>query len=290
MATLRYQDVYPSVPAVDSSDVARRSAAELLTLEYFEAEPATMPTEVFGQHHVLLNLKREPHRVENWRDGEHRDFEFRENEVVVTPAGVASGWRWHARSKVIVITLEPQKLERFAKQEVGILLSKQQLVDQPQFVHADLVQTGRLLRDALEADLGSAVMFESLARIFLVKLLQRYGDQAIAESESFSRSRFQGVLDYIADHYGRGITVDELAEQAAASTHHFSRLFKKAIGQSPYQFLMAYRIERAKEQLSRPDVPLIDVAYSCGFSDQAHFSRAFKKSTGKTPQAWRAGE
>ena len=35
---------------------------------------------------VLLNLKAEPPRVENWRGGEHRDFIFHQNEIVVTPA------------------------------------------------------------------------------------------------------------------------------------------------------------------------------------------------------------
>lgn len=84
----------------------RPSAAELLSLEYFEADPASMPTQAFEQHHVLINLRDKPHRVENWRDGEHRDFIYRKYEIVVTPAGVQSGWRWHEKSRCIVITLD----------------------------------------------------------------------------------------------------------------------------------------------------------------------------------------
>ena len=98
MGESRYQEVYPSPPLLDSDSAAGGRAEELLTLEYFEAEPASMPTRTFDQHHVLLNLKAEPHRVENWRDGVHRDFEFRENEIVVTPAGIESGWRFVIRS------------------------------------------------------------------------------------------------------------------------------------------------------------------------------------------------
>ena len=287
---MRYQEVYPSPPAIDSNDIARRSAAELLTLEFFEAQPGEIPTEVYTQHHVLLNLKDQPHRVENWRGGEHRDFVFHKNEVVVTPAGVASGWRWHEQSRVIVITLDPDKLARFAQQEVGLKLTPQQLADEPQFKDEDLVQTASLMCDALKATIGSAVLFESLARVFLVKLLERYGQQADPQrafSDSFTPHDFHRVLDYIADHFNEGITVDDLAEQAAISTFHFSRLFKKTIGETPYQFLVAYRVERAKGLLAKPDIPLIDIALACGFSDQAHFSRMFKKSTGQSPKVWR---
>ncbi len=288
---MRYQEVYPSPPAIDSHDIARRSAAELVTLEYFEAEPGEMPTEVFEQHHVLLNLKEEPHRVENWRDGVYRDFTFRENEVIVTPAGVRSGWRWHERSKVIVVTLEPEPVQLFAKNQLGILLTSQQLVDTPQFLDEELVQTGVNLRDALTADFGSPVMFESMARIFLVKLLEHYADREeteLAFTDSFAPRHYKRVLDFVAENYNERIAVEDLAKVAVISPFHFSRLFKRAIGESPHQFVMAYRVEKAKEGLAEEGRPLIDIALSCGFSDQAHFSRVFKQSTGKTPKAWRS--
>ena len=108
-----YQDIYPSEPLIRSADVVRPKAAALLNLEFFEAEPNRMPTEIFDQHHVLVNLKEAPQRVENWRDGVHRDFMFEQNQIVVTPAGIRSGRRWHARSKVIERLKE--RLDRFLR-------------------------------------------------------------------------------------------------------------------------------------------------------------------------------
>ncbi len=286
----RYQDVYPSPPLLDSNGVARQSAAELMTLEYFEAEPDSMPVQVFDQHHILLNLREEPHRVENWRNGEHRDFTYYQHEIVVTPAGVESGWRWHATSKVIVITLDPDKLERFAQNELGVLLTGQQLEDVPQFIDEDIVQAGVMLKDALQSDVGSAVMFESLSRVFLTKLIQRYGlerDEDREFSKSFTAQHYQRVLDFVARNFGRAITVEDMAAEAGISTYHFSRLFKRTIGRSPYQFVMAYRVERSKPMLTDRSRPMIDIALACGFSDQAHFSRVFKQIQGVTPKAWR---
>ncbi len=287
----RYQDVYPTSPLVRSDDVVRPRAADLMSLSYFQAEPDAMPARVFDEHHVLINLKDEPHRVENWRAGEHRDFVFRQNEIVVTPAGVESGWRWHATSECIVVTIDPTKLERFTQNELGILLSQQQLLDLPQFEDADLAHAARLLLDELrEGRPGSEVMYESLARVFLVKLVRKYGrerSEAHEFSQRFAAEHYKRVLDYVAEHYAGPIAVEELAEQAALSASHFSRLFKETIGVSPHQFVLGYRVEQARCMLADPTRPLIDIALACGFSDQPHFTRTFRRVTGQSPKAYR---
>ena len=286
----KYQDIYPSDPLVQSSDLVRPMAADLLTLEYFEAEPASMPTDRYSQHHIILNLKDEPHRLENWRDGEHRDFIYHQNEIIVTPAGVESGWKWHVKSKCIIITLDPDRFAKFAQIELGILLSTEQLKDLPQFLDEDITQSGIQLKESLQCDLGSQVMFESYARIFLVKLILKYGLQKEEYdfSKSFTAKQYKQVLDYIAVNYGKNILLEEMAAEASLSPSHFARLFKQTIGQSPYQFLMTYRIEQAKKMLDKPNTLMIDIALHCGFSDQAHFSRTFKKIEGTTPKQYRS--
>ncbi|TRY33207.1 AraC family transcriptional regulator [Aliiglaciecola sp. M165] len=288
--TKKYQEVYPEPPLVNSQELLNATATELLHLEFFEAEPGEMPSEVFSQHHILVNLKEENTRVENWRDGEHRDFIFHKNEIVVTPAGIRSGWKWHEKSKVIVITLEPAKLEKFATSEVGILLNKVQLKSIPQFIDDDITQAAILLMEALHSKIGSAVMFESFTRIFLVKLIQKYGlesDDDISFNSSFTSKHYKRVLDYIAQNFGSDVNVEDLATQAGLSTAHFARLFKQTIGHTPHQFVMAYRIEQSKKMLSDIERPKIDIALSCGFSDQAHFSRVFKQIIGITPKEYR---
>ena len=285
----KYQDIYPSEPLIQSNDLVRPTAADLLTLEYFEAEPASMPIDRYSQHHIILNLRDEPHRLENWRDGEHRDFIYNQNEIIVTPAGVSSGWKWHVKSKCIIITLAPAKFEKFAQTELGILLSTQQLTDLPQFLDEDITQSGIQLLEALQSKMGSQVMFESLARVFLTKLILKYGLQAEEYnfSKSFTAQHYKKVLDYITVNYGNNILLEDMAAIADLSTSHFSRLFKQTIGQSPYQFLMSYRIEQAKKMLDNPNTLMIDIAMDCGFSDQAHFSRVFKKIEKITPKQYR---
>jgi AraC family transcriptional regulator len=287
-----YQDIYPSPAILRSFDIVRPRAAELLNLEYFEAEPARMPHEVFSQHHLLLNLRDTPMRVENWRDTAHRDFLFLPDEIVLTPAGIRSGWHWHEQSKVIVITIMPDMLDRFATTELGLVLGKSQLRDTPQAADPDLCQSGTMLLEALRTRAtGSEVMYESLARIFLVKLIQRYGElrsEALDFSRGFTASHYKRVLDFVAERFSGPITIEEMARVAGLSPAHFSRLFKEVLGDSPYQFVMDYRVEQARRMLRERGRPMADIALACGFADQAHFSRIFKRLTGQTPKTFRA--
>ncbi|MEM1129308.1 MAG: AraC family transcriptional regulator [Pseudomonadota bacterium] len=287
----RYKDIFPSMPLLNSEQIDHPSAAALMSVRYFQAAPDTMPEGVFAEHHILLNLKDEPHRVQNRRDGELRDFTFYKDEIIVTPAGMRSGWRWFATSDVIVVTLDPQRVERFAQSELGMLLDPQQFRDLPQFSDPDLCTAGVMLRDALDAnDISSAVMFEAMSRVLLVKLLQRYGKRRPEEaalSARFTSAHFHRVLAVIRQRLDQTITVDELAREAGMSSSHFSRVFKETMGATPMQYVMAYRIEQAIKMMGDPTRPLGEIAVACGFSDQAHFNRSFKQVTGQTPRSFR---
>ena len=291
---LRYTDIYPSEPLLNSDAMGRPSAAGLMSVRYFQADPDIMPEEVFEEHHVLLNLNPNAHRVQNWRDGELRDFTFLIDEIVVTPAGMRSGWRWYARSDVIVVTLDPAKVEQFARSELGMLLDPQQFRSLPQFSDPDLCAAGVMLRDALEADdLSSSVMFEAMSRVFLVKLLQKYGKRRadeIERSARFTSRHYQRVLSYVQERLDQTISVDQLAAEVGMSPSHFSRVFKETLGSTPMQYVMAYRIEHAIKMMDEVERPLGEIALACGFADQAHFTRSFKQVIGQTPRAYRAAK
>ncbi len=289
MAT--YQDSYPSQPALRSSDVLPVHAAQALTLEFFEAPAARMPEETYEQHHVLLNLKTEPMLVEHWRNRIHRQFSFEQDHIVITPAGMKIAWHWHEPSKVIVGTMKPQTLVQFAKNHLGLLLVTQQLQDIPLSKDRELIEAGKALHSALvQRRTGFEVIYEALARVFLVTLLEKYGasrDQARKFPSGFSASQYECALNFIKQNYGQSISVEDIARSAGLSRTHFSRLFRHVVGQTPYRFLMSFRVERAQEMMRDEGRGLADIAFACGFSDQAHLSRSFVKETGRSPSAWR---
>ena len=100
----RYADIYPSSPLLNSEAMQHVSAAGLMSVRYFQADPDTMDEDVFSEHHVLLNFNEVPLRVQNRRDGVLRDFEVTASDIMVTPAGIRSGWRWRTWPESLVAT------------------------------------------------------------------------------------------------------------------------------------------------------------------------------------------
>jgi transcriptional regulator GlxA family with amidase domain len=96
------------------------------------------------------------------------------------------------------------------------------------------------------------------------------------------------VLSYIEANLETKLRAADLAVLTRFSVGHFSRAFRISFGKPPHAFVMARRVERAKQLiLSKDPMLLVEVARRCGLSDQAHLSRMFRKVAGHSPSAWR---
>ncbi len=101
-------------------------------------------------------------------------------------------------------------------------------------------------------------------------------------SLGLDRRRLERVVDYMAVHYMRALTVQELADVAAVSRHHFSRMFKRTTGQSPHAYLTAYRMQRAFEKIYAGQT-VSRTAKECGYVSGHQFRRAFWHHFGTLP-------
>lgn len=93
--------------------------------------------------------------------------------------------------------------------------------------------------------------------------------------------------EFIAHNYSRKITLKEMAEELYISPNYLCELFKRHTDKNLTEYILAYRIERAKELLMDVRYKVNDVAYLSGFSDSQYFSSLFKKTVGMTPTEYR---
>lgn len=100
-------------------------------------------------------------------------------------------------------------------------------------------------------------------------------------------TRLRRVRDRIDRDYALPLDVDALAADALMSAGHFSRRFKEAYGESPYQYLMTRRIERAMAMFRSSDMSVTDVCFAVGFSSLGTFSSRFSELVGVTPSVYR---
>jgi AraC family transcriptional regulator len=83
------------------------------------------------------------------------------------------------------------------------------------------------------------------------------------------------------------LRLGELAQSVGLSIAHFSEMFRKSTGETPHQFVLRLRVERAKEMLRSAESRVLDVAIACGFKTQQHFARVFRQLSGSTPTEYR---
>lgn len=98
-------------------------------------------------------------------------------------------------------------------------------------------------------------------------------------------SRIDILSEYIKAHSGEDISLRDMADLVNLNPFHLVRMFKKATGISPYEYLLVKRTEKAKDLL-RNGYSVGDAALEAGFYDSSHFHRLLRKFAAITPKAF----
>ncbi len=95
------------------------------------------------------------------------------------------------------------------------------------------------------------------------------------------------VRDLIDRAYAENLDVAALARSACVSPSYFSRSFKAAFGETPHQYVMSRRMERAKALLRAGELTVTEVCLAVGFTSLGSFSTQFRRLVGESPSAYR---
>jgi AraC family transcriptional regulator len=167
------------------------------------------------------------------------------------------------------IELHPRR--KFADSHLGALVIA---------VHAEMVAgfpSGRLFLDSIEQAMAVALVSSQAVRHRPVRI-SRGG---------LGPARLRRITDLVHARLEDELSLDELAQSVGLSTAHFARMFRKSTGETPHQFVLGQRLERAKTMLRAPGARVLDVAVACGFKTQQHFAQVFRDVCGVSPTRYR---
>ena len=145
-------------------------------------------------------------------------------------------------------------------------------------------------REETEARLNKALQYSRT----LEELIQKIGEAASAVLtgqkallEQKDRKPADMAREYIRRHYAEGLTLEGVAEEVGLSPAYLSRIFKEMNGCNFSDFLAGVRMEEAAKLLSGSRMPVRDIAFAVGYTDEKYFSKSFKSRFGLKPTEYR---
>ena len=159
----------------------------------------------------------------------------------------------------------------------------------PAFVESDSdVQVlCRHYRKAFSQVLGGNLLFLEAAVALLGARLLSQGKGRTRRlqraAEPPAPDKIDRAVGFIEARLDRRLSLPEIAAAAGMGRRDFARRFKAALGQTPHQYVLARRLERARDLLATTDRAIADIAYAVGFASQAHMTDSFRRVLGTTP-------
>ena len=156
---------------------------------------------------------------------------------------------------------------------------------------ADIYRTARAVAREIESQqVGGAAALDSAALGLTSALIRKWSNLAprhTPEKAALSPTQLRRAIAYLHANMRLEVSLADLAGAVGLSTFHFARSFKTATGLPPYRYLLALRIERAKEMLAHSSAAISEVASAVGYEDQSQLARLFRKEVGVTPSQYR---
>jgi AraC family transcriptional regulator len=229
-------------------------------------------------------------------NGPWQEFYLRHEDLILSPdKDTLYEVRWKILSSVPARTfhlhLSKDLLARTAEEVVDCDPTHLSLIGRTGFHDPLLNQISLTLWRELEQPSPAGKLYaQSAAQLLAVHLLRHYSSEGkiIKEpSQRLTHQQMRRVSDFVQDHLSQDLSLEAMAEQAGFSAYHFARLFRQTTGESPHQFVLRQRIERAQRLLKERELPLVHVAFESGFASQSHLTQVFKRYLGLTPRAYR---
>ena len=279
-------DRLPSRPVLTTTDSERRG----LTLQRFRHPPGMI--EVPGlRDELLVDHLAGPVLVQEHTTRQREDHWTGPGQVSVTPAGEPVRRVLKGRSDVVLLHLAPELLRDVARELYSQDVGSATLVRcfaVPDRAADQLVRL--LLAEAESPGAGSSLMMESLGHALVIHLLRFHSSLAEAQPERtphLADPRVRRVIEQMRSCLDQELPLSRLAASGGLSPSQFVRAFREATGTPPHRYLLGLRIDKAQELLEQTDLPVIEVALSCGFGQPSHFATSFREATGLSPRAWR---
>jgi AraC family transcriptional regulator len=241
-------------------------------------------------HHVLVLHLGGDKRVQRSGSGGRRVFNVPDGGLTIIPAGCGFDWLTHGPVDFAHLYIPPDRLNRslttvFDRDPSAFALRDTVGADDPLLRRLTTTILGEV-----RASRAPHAYLDCLFDALLSTLIQQYSN--VREMQGLARhalapARLRRVLDHIEATLFGPLDLEDLAQVVGLSRFHFSRAFRRAVGESPLAYVARRRLEIAKTLLRTTPLPIADVAARSGFNSASYFCAAFQRAFGRSPREYR---
>lgn len=275
--------ILPCKPSLSSHSADWKG---IILRQYSQLPAHEFPEYYPQQHLIIIHQQQYPTRVERKINGKKQSLLVDNSDIAFIPAQNSHGAAWQAELELTVLILNPD----FLFQAVCEWVDPDEIELLPRFSHGDpfICQIALQLKNSLITN-NNRFYAESMATALSAHLIQHYSVKTLIfpdNTAGLSKNKLKRVKEYICDRYTENVSLQDISHEVGLSKCYFAQLFKQSMGITPYQYIIQQRISKAK-QLLKQDLPLVEIALSCGFANQSAFNKTFRKCMGTTPRKYR---
>ena len=153
-----------------------------------------------------------------------------------------------------------------------------------------IVLTAQVLNEAEMMRLNHGVARVLAKGMFTIPETLAHVGAALARNQKMggeTQRLVRKAMAYIHTHYADAITRKDIARYTNVNEDHLTHSFQQELGLSPVAYITRYRIQQAKQLLTRGNLNITAVAQAVGIFDSDYFSRVFRQETGVSPREYR---
>ena len=229
-------------------------------------------------------------------DGRHRHYHTTPGSLFLTsPNQPDFEMAWQSTSaepvSFLELCLDNDLLAQTAAADAGLDAARLELRDGSNLDDPLLGQLcGGLARELSRPESRSELYADTAARMLAMQLVRQHGVvRPRAREPRLSPLPPQTVRrlgEHVRARLGQPVTLDELAAVAGLSPYYFCRVFRRTVGASPNEYVIAQRLAHAAHLLRRTRLTVAHVASEVGYASERHFARLFRRRYGCSPVEW----
>jgi AraC family transcriptional regulator len=202
--------------------------------------------------------------------------------LAICPAGVDCSVTSDAATDVLMLGVDPSQLSLAAAEDSAI---EAELIERISGYDRNLQSVAAALASQSTRNFPDGPLaWNETAYGFINGLVARHTTTPPRPARGrLDAKTLQKIRDYVHAHLDQPIEVTDLAAIAGRSAFHFTRVFARSVGMTPYRYVVHLRLQAALRRVRERQMSLAEIAADTGFADQSHLSRWIRRVHGVAP-------